>query len=206
MKMKKILMSLVVIALAVAAVSGGTFAYFSDNETSTANQFTAGVIDLKIDCSGDTQFMATDNPGTIFARMAENDIKPGAEGEVTISLHLAEGNPADLSMTVANVANAGGANPEPEQVAEVAGVDDAIAAHILCTIWIDDGDNILNGNEVAAYTGPLSEYISVTIPAAAAGSTSYIGWSWALQDVGNEHQGDLCTFDIVFNAAQIGTP
>lgn len=205
--MKKILMSLVVIAMAVAAISGGTFAYFSDNETSTANQFTAGVIDLQIDCTGDTEFMATDDPGTIFARMAEDDIKPGATGEVTISLHLTDGNPADLSMTVANLVNAGGANPEPEQKAELAGVDDAIAAHILCTIWIDDGDNELEQGEQVVYTGPLSDAISVTIPGAAAASTSYIGWSWVLDsNINNEHQGDYCTFDIVFNAAQIVTP
>jgi len=44
--MKKILMSLVVMALAVAAISGGTFAYFSDTETSTANTFTSGTLDM----------------------------------------------------------------------------------------------------------------------------------------------------------------
>ena len=46
--MKKILMSLLVIALAVAVVAGGTMAYFSDTETSSGNTFTAGTIDLKI--------------------------------------------------------------------------------------------------------------------------------------------------------------
>lgn len=47
--MKKILLSLGVIAIVAAISISATGAFFSDTETSTANVFTAGAIDLKID-------------------------------------------------------------------------------------------------------------------------------------------------------------
>lgn len=47
--MKKIIMSLSVLAVAAAVVVGATTAFFSDTETSTGNTFTAGSIDLKVD-------------------------------------------------------------------------------------------------------------------------------------------------------------
>ena len=45
--MKKILISVSVIAAAAAVVIGATTAYFSDTETSTGNTFTAGTLDLE---------------------------------------------------------------------------------------------------------------------------------------------------------------
>ncbi|MBI2121534.1 MAG: hypothetical protein HYT98_00275 [Candidatus Sungbacteria bacterium] len=47
--MKKIILSLSVIAAVAAVVVGATTAFFSDTETSTGNTFTAGAIDLKVD-------------------------------------------------------------------------------------------------------------------------------------------------------------
>lgn len=47
--MKKILLSVSMIAVAAVVVMGATGAFFSDTETSTGNTFTAGAIDLKVD-------------------------------------------------------------------------------------------------------------------------------------------------------------
>lgn len=46
--MKKILMSVLVIAVVVGVVVGASGAYFSDEETSTGNTFQAGTIDLAV--------------------------------------------------------------------------------------------------------------------------------------------------------------
>ena len=46
--MKTILMSVMAIAIVVGLVGVGTFAYFSDTETSTGNTFTAGTLDLAV--------------------------------------------------------------------------------------------------------------------------------------------------------------
>jgi predicted ribosomally synthesized peptide with SipW-like signal peptide len=47
--MHRILLSLAAIVFAGGLVAGGTGAFFSDSETSTANVFTAGAIDLMVD-------------------------------------------------------------------------------------------------------------------------------------------------------------
>src|SRR3989344_9269580 len=47
--MKKILLSLSMIAVVGVVVLGATGAFFSDTETSTGNTFTAGAIDLTVD-------------------------------------------------------------------------------------------------------------------------------------------------------------
>lgn len=46
--MKKVLISVMAIALVAALVGVGTFAWFSDTETSAANTFTAGTLNMKI--------------------------------------------------------------------------------------------------------------------------------------------------------------
>lgn len=46
--MKKILFSLMAVLLVAGLVGGGVFAYFSDTESSTNNQFIASTLDLKI--------------------------------------------------------------------------------------------------------------------------------------------------------------
>ena len=45
----KILLSAAVILASAAVIAGATFAFFSDTETSTANTFAAGELDLKVD-------------------------------------------------------------------------------------------------------------------------------------------------------------
>jgi len=47
--MKKILLSIMTIALVGSVAFGATKAYFSDTETSTGNTFTAGTLDLNVD-------------------------------------------------------------------------------------------------------------------------------------------------------------
>jgi predicted ribosomally synthesized peptide with SipW-like signal peptide len=47
--MKKIIISVFTVVLVAAAVVGGTMAFFSDEEKSTSNIFTAGGLDLKVD-------------------------------------------------------------------------------------------------------------------------------------------------------------
>lgn len=64
--MKKILMSVMVIGIATAFLGAGTFAYFTDTETSTGNTFTAGTIDLAVN---------NENPWT-SAMFTFTDVKP----------------------------------------------------------------------------------------------------------------------------------
>jgi Ca-activated chloride channel family protein len=144
--MKGIITSLGMIVFAGAVVAGGTGAFFSDTETSTANVFTAGAIDLKVDsqqhyngnecknvstnpevkdykwvgesaypvpgtaCNG--TWTATDL-GPSYQFFNFGDVKPGDEGENTISLHI-DSNPAWVCADVKITENSDRTCVDPE--------------------------------------------------------------------------------------------
>jgi predicted ribosomally synthesized peptide with SipW-like signal peptide len=145
----KILASLVLIGIAISGITMGTVAYFSDIEKSTGNTFTAGKIDLKVDLDRDGQHIwdlknlvpATDKFFTY------TDVKPGDDGEMTISLHVYD-NPANLCFYITpNLDSDNGCN-EPELKAETdcgahitpRTVDDGeLDDYLMYRIWKDDG-------------------------------------------------------------------
>ncbi len=229
--MKKIIGLGIAVAVIIALVTTGTLAYFSDTETSSPNTFTAGVIDLEVDAADEEGviFAAQDEPlPEIFNYLPATDIKPGDSGEVTLSLHLKDGsNNADLWMQITTLVDDGGLNPE----SETAG-DDVISDDIEVLIWLDEGaqsgwqgtgtdsqegDNIYQAatetilfGTVAAGGGTLYSLSTTNsgkltvMDDAVACTIYYVGWSWILPStVGNEAQGDYCTFDIVFGADQV---
>jgi predicted ribosomally synthesized peptide with SipW-like signal peptide len=72
-----------------------------------------------------------------------DDVKPGDFGELTLSFHLCD-NPGYVWLQAANVSESGGANPEPEQVAEGDDNDADLAENIQTVWWYDSrGDNVL---------------------------------------------------------------
>jgi hypothetical protein len=219
----KILMSLLIIGVASIVMGMGFSAQFSDTEKSEGNLFTAGIIDLEVDCEGDTCFAPCDDPlPKLFFRPAADDIKPGHTGEVTISLHLKENsNPAELWMKITNITDDPGLHSEPED--EVDPLPECIydiSNHIDITVWIDhgcipgwqgkdedpqEGNNILDSRcEKAYYEGTLrqAEDLEFCCISGVPCTTYYIGFAWEFQDVGNEYQGDFCTFDVIFGADQ----
>ena len=68
---RRILMSVLAIAMTLTLVGGATFAYFSDTETSSGNTFTAGTLDLMIRDGGIDWFDG------IGAEWTLSDMKPG---------------------------------------------------------------------------------------------------------------------------------
>lgn len=90
--MKKILLSVVSIAIIGAVAFAGTRAYFSDTKTNTGNTFSAGSIDLKV--NGDDVFM----PYTV------TNLKPGENrGTETYTIKNTGTLPGLLSFKVTNV-------------------------------------------------------------------------------------------------------
>lgn len=101
--MKKILLSLSTIsAVAILAVVGTT-AFFSDEEKSTGNTFTAGTIDIAVDGQ---------NPWTGHYNMP--DLKPGETGNLTFNIQNVGTNPVDVSKTLKNFVESTGTVSEPE--------------------------------------------------------------------------------------------
>ncbi len=110
--MKKILISLSIIAGVAAIVVGATTAYFSDTETSTGNTFTAGTIDIAVNGS---------NPWTQTNQFVFTDMKPSQVEYSNFTIQNVGTNPVnvwkkvDVDTTNGGVAY-GTASSEPECV------------------------------------------------------------------------------------------
>lgn len=145
--MKRILLSLLILGSTGALAVGVSRAFFSDTEKSTGNTFTAGALDLKVDseCHYDNmqcnaqglwenepnktstypELLGTACTCTWVSKDLETgnlffnygDVKPGDEGENTISLTAID-NDAHVCAYVQNLANAENSCNEPECLAE----------------------------------------------------------------------------------------
>lgn len=210
-----------------ALVLGATGAFFSDNETSVGNTFTTGAIDLKVDsdCSynGETQsgqcgnWTLKDLEPTSDKFFNFNDIKPGDEGENTISLHVFN-NDAWLCAEVSNLTDYENSQTEPEASVDftVGSNQGELSQTMEWIVWRDDGagggvvgDNVQNGTEQTLASGnptngvlPLYDSTTATGPLLA-GTTGYLGVAWSLPSAsGNETQTDSMIGNISFHVEQ----
>ena len=141
----RILTSLVIIGLVSIVLGMGTYAYFSDTETSTGNTFTAGSIDLKIDnhCYlngeevSDCTWDLTDLTDELFFNFA--DIKPGDWGEDTVSIHVYD-NDAWVCVIFKNLESSDETCVEPELDVEADCGEDGkgeLAENLYFFFWVD---------------------------------------------------------------------
>lgn len=156
--MKKVLSSSILIGIVGLTAFGLSSAFFSDTETSTDNTFTAGELDLKIDNTSylngtlheGTTWGFNDPLGLFFNFL---DLKPGDEGEDTISLHLDDNDAwvcADISLT----SNDDNTCTDEEQSDDTSCsesdnnfLDGELAQSLQFIFWVDDGDNVLEEGE-----------------------------------------------------------
>ena len=215
--MKKILGLAVAAMMVMAMVGAGTWAYFSDTETSAGNVLTAGTLELQVN--------TLDEVASTLISFA--DANPGTSGSVSITLDNS-GSIAGTTLTVniANLVDADGTATEPEVVAEGgtwsvgppygSRIEQDLSANATVTVFVDDGtggggianDGIQNGSEVSLASGFLSA-IAGTGPWTVAGGlaaagTQYISVTYSIDgpSVGNEIQGDTATFDLSFVLTQ----
>lgn len=210
LSVQRILVSLGMIVFVGAVAAGATGAFFSDTETSTGNTFAAGAIDLTVDSeqhyngnvcafdeedgqyewSGQSAFPVpgTECDGTweatdLGAQKFWNftDVKPGDEGENTISLHV-DSNDAYACVDVTITENDDVDCTEPENDAEGVGIcntdgspefDGELADNLEFFAWADygatpgfgddevgEGDNVWQAGEPPLFTnviGPASD-------------------------------------------------
>lgn len=158
--MFKILFRLGVIGTIALAATSGTGAFFSDTESSTGNTFSAGAIDLKID--NESYYNGAFNPGTSWELkdLGEGDwffnfldLKPDDEGEDTISVHVFD-NDAWACMNIEITENSDNGCTEPESEDGDTSCGDPgvgegeLQDEINFIWWADDGDNVLEDNEM----------------------------------------------------------
>lgn len=127
------------------------------------------------------------------------DVKPGDEGENTISLHI-EGNDAYVCAIIDNLENNDNGCNEPEGKVDATCGDPGVgegelADELYFFAWEDDGDNIWEDGETPLLEGPASNilggvaypiYTPVStggIGPMTGGDTVYIGLYWCLGDL-----------------------
>ena len=190
--MKKILISLMAIALVIGLVGAGTMAYFNDTETSSGNTFTAGTLNLNV---------GGENPN-ISPDFTLGPLAPGDSGTITYTLNNVGSIDGYLDLQGIGVVDTEGTNPESEtgDIAEPGELSD----NIYVTVTLGTSE---------LYTGLLSGIASdydANVALAASGTTTLtIAWvvdkdnvSPLGEDVGNDIQGDVATVGMTFELAQ----
>lgn len=161
--MKKILQSVLMLVVITLVTAGATASYFSDTETSNDNSFVAGTVNLEVANAGyynsvaqdgtgltvDTTWPLSDLTDQVFFNF--DDVKPGDWGENTTTLQ-ANTNPyyacANISLTSSAENGVGEPETEDSDNAFNSNWDGELDSEIAFVAWGDDGDNVLEDNEV----------------------------------------------------------
>jgi len=213
---KKILASMLIIAVVAGLVGAGVVSYFSDTETSKGNVFTAGTIDIAVD---------GDNPWTKTYSGCLADVKPCETRWINFTIKNVGTNPANIwkHLTVtkcdggANVypANAPVASSEPEYeeglVSNVYVERCYLPPWIIYDLYVNDEPIIKEANELRLddiectwiFLGVLQPNTEMKV------CQSYHLMTWKDSNVPmvtNWAQGDEMYFDIDLVARQLTAP
>ncbi len=197
---KRILLSIMVIAIAATMVAGATTAYFSDVERSNGNTFTAGKLDLQID-GGDVNVV----------KFNVTNMKPGSQptGHYTLTnIGTIDGY---LDITKVTVTDSENDLTEPEIEAGDTTPDVGELSSLLnIRLYFDnDKDGYISNGDTMIYNGklnvmPTSFNLDKLIPAG--GSVTIIGNAvidWWPSNSDNVAQSDTCTYDLEFTLSQV---
>lgn len=234
--MKKILLSIAIIGAVAALVTTATVSYFSDTETSTGNTFSAGSIDLKIDnqchyydgdCPEGSEWALTDLEDGVHKFFNFDDIKPGAWGEDTISLHVYN-NDAWAWLKIDGVQDYENGCTEPEEEVDCTcdnpgQGEGELLSNLHFLIWMDDdGDNQYDSGEHKLLDRETLDTCNVwqldgapccDIEPLEGSHTYYVGMKWCFgtfdqnyncngTSIGNEAQSDSMNMDVSFIVVQ----
>ena len=207
--MKRILMSLMTVALVSALIGGGIYAYFSDVETSTGNTFTAGTLDL---------IVSDDDPLTVHFEVT--DTYGGVSGSDDWLLKNDGSIAGSLDITFSSIVDAENGVNEPEDAdpgedgtVALPGVDGELAEVLALLIYIDENndDTYVALDDTLIYDGFVkpgleAEQLSNYAMAAnyGSGNDKAVRIEWSIDSgVGNKIQSDSAGFDIEFQLLQI---
>jgi len=140
---KKILFSIMVMALVAMLLGTGIYAYFSDVETSTGNSFAAGTLNLKV---------GGDDPTS--ASISVSGLKPGDAGNAADwfvkNVGTLSGN---LSISVGTITNYENERTEPEESAgdiSSGQTEGELGSFLKVAMWLDmDKSGSWNSNDIA---------------------------------------------------------
>jgi predicted ribosomally synthesized peptide with SipW-like signal peptide len=202
--MKKIVGLTIAVLLIVGLVGAGTYAYFSDTESSTNNTLTAGTLDLNID-----------GGNVAVTTFTASGVAPGDSGSGSSTLANVGSISGELDIATSAVTNTPGAGGT-----EYEGGSGELGASTQIAVYLDvdqsggwnAGDIGLQSNG-ATYSFPtalnydeINDYASETWNAVETMVTSaaddiFVNWQVPVGAV-NDIQGDSVSFDITFTLEQ----
>jgi len=194
--MKKFLFSLVVLGITSVLAVGATTAYFSDTETSSANTFTAGTLDLKLD-GGDTDIVKF-----------SPTVRPGSQPKGTFRFKNVGSLPGKLilsSVTITDREN-GRIEPEIEANDTTDGVGE-LSFLVDLTIFYDvDKSGWYSPGDIEVFDGRVNTLSSAldlisNIPAGEEENIVFI-FNWQSSPNDNLAQGDDFILDLAFTLEQ----
>ena len=200
--MKRILMSLMTVALVSALIGGGIYAYFSDIETSAGNTFTAGTLDLNLD-----------GVNTNVVKFTVSDVKPGDSGGGSWTVANVGSIAGYLDLESISVSEAIGTTTDPEEADEPTGVDTIqLGNYLMVHLFVDTNNNgswdageadIFGTDAAPAAINTIAASYALDLSLAATGGTNYITLVWSVgTGTDNRIQGDSVTLDITFELQQ----
>jgi len=232
---RKVLASLLVIAVVAGLVSAGTWAYFSDVETSEDDVFQAGTLNMEIADNDEEWF---DGTPVTASWTSPAGLRPGQEFTTDfIRLKNVGSIDADyVYMRLASLSQVDGVEAEPEGPGSVNNIAtkielvsiteyspnygwdtttfDTDTANVWLAYWgtTQDGSISLSDLVYAANPGGTSAqtglylYLASGAPYLPVGGIAQIQMTFKLmENTTNEYQGDRCTFNVDFIASNAGT-
>lgn len=205
--MKRILLSLLVIAGIGGAMIAGARAYFSDIETSTNNTLQAGTIDIAVD---------GENPWTTTEAFTLANMLPGENNTMNHVIANVGNRELVLWKQVKVTGRNTGTVSEPECVAEGGTwtsptgpctgntAVDNLDSQLVYGMTIDSAVNInptwdLRVSDIDSFWIPLGRIN--------AGSSITVEQTYDFDKLaGNQYQGDQLVFDVTYYAEQVGAP
>jgi spore coat-associated protein N len=201
--MKKIVGLIITALLIIGIVGGGTYAYFSDTESSTGNTLTAGTLDLNI------------NGGNVAINTFDvGNVAPGDSGSANCTLANVGSIPGELDVTIAAINNTAGAGGTQYE-----GGSGELGANAEMALYFDvdesggatagdsglKSDGTLYDPSVALDYDIINNYVETWDAAdnITAGISDSFVIDWQVPDLtGNDIQGDSVSFDITFTLEQ----
>ena len=219
--MKKVIISLSIIAIVAIVSIGITTAYFSDTETGENNTMAAGTMDLNIDGGNvavQTMHLSNKAPGDFGVERSTLKNVGSLAGKLNINIGTVNNYPCTDETN-------GGRNDETENCTPNAGT---LGANAEMALYIDvDKNGEWNGgdiglkpsNEIYKNTGLTElDYDTIDNYGGSLWSNVYAGLmasgdeddfviNWRIPtEAGNEIQGDALSFDITFTLRQDSDP
>ena len=176
--MKKIILSLAMVAVVGAVAVGGTIAYFSDTETSTGNTFTAGTVDIAVD---------SENPWESTGQYSFSNLEPSDDEDINVTLSNVGSNPVVVWKKV-----------------KITNEEKDLSTQFVYSMKVGGNDNIKKDwdvrvsdvNDLWIPIGRLNSGESLTVD-----QNYYFD-----EEADNAYQGGSMTFDVTFYADQVNAP